>query len=258
MTTRSSLMREDDRTGVSETRPDRQYRMPPCPIHSQFRVVGHDLGGTTHRTCPLSDFEPRSTWLKGATWEIPVYIIVRHYRPLGNVLRQLDRREKPKEGDVAKALVQALNLPFYAFMRVSSVHGPLAAIAVLSVLNLVMQTGFQNWQILSFAAMVFFFASPTYAIFEYFAISRYIVLIVEGLWPYCGTFDSEHQGKLVAIRLKSKLLYLAIFVTSLPLLFLAVRSSSKSTCCSPISRSTRRANTCCRFGCGSSVSSPSA
>ena len=39
--------------------------------HSQFRVVGHDLGGTTHRTCPLSDFEPRSTWLKGATWEIP-------------------------------------------------------------------------------------------------------------------------------------------------------------------------------------------
>ena len=45
--------------------------MPPCPIHSQFRVVGHDLGGTTHRTCPLSDFEPRSTWLKGATWEIP-------------------------------------------------------------------------------------------------------------------------------------------------------------------------------------------
>ena len=64
-------MREDDRTGVSETRPDRQYRMPPCPIHSQFRVVGHDLGGRTHRTCPLSDFEPRSTWLKRATWEIP-------------------------------------------------------------------------------------------------------------------------------------------------------------------------------------------
>ena len=27
--------------------------------------------GRTHRTCPLSDFEPRSTWLKGATWEIP-------------------------------------------------------------------------------------------------------------------------------------------------------------------------------------------
>ena len=48
------LMREDDRTGVSETRPDRQYRMPPCPIHSQFRgaarggdgaigAVGHDI-----------------------------------------------------------------------------------------------------------------------------------------------------------------------------------------------------------------------
>ena len=86
MTTRSSLMREDDRTGVSQTRPDRHYRMPPCPIHSQFRVVGHDLGGTTHRTCPLSDFEPRSTWLKGATWEIPVGLL-----PLLPVTPDVDR-----------------------------------------------------------------------------------------------------------------------------------------------------------------------
>ena len=76
MTTGSSLMREDDRTSVSETRPDRQCRMPPCPIDPQFRGVGHDHGGRTHRTCPLSDFEPRSTWLKGATWEIPVEIRV--------------------------------------------------------------------------------------------------------------------------------------------------------------------------------------
>ena len=65
----SSHMREDDRTSVSETRPDRQYRMPPCAIDSQIRGVGHDHGGRTHRTCPLNDFEPRSTWLKGATWE---------------------------------------------------------------------------------------------------------------------------------------------------------------------------------------------
>ena len=64
-------MREDDRTGVSKTRPDRQCRMPPCPIDPQFRGVGHVHGGRTLRTCPLSDFEPRSTWLKGATWEIP-------------------------------------------------------------------------------------------------------------------------------------------------------------------------------------------
>ena len=29
-------MREDDRIGVSETRPDRHYRMPPCPNDSQL------------------------------------------------------------------------------------------------------------------------------------------------------------------------------------------------------------------------------
>ena len=37
MTTRSSLMREDDRTGVSETRPDWQYRMPVPSINSVRR-----------------------------------------------------------------------------------------------------------------------------------------------------------------------------------------------------------------------------
>ena len=64
-------MLEDDRTRVSETRPDRQRRMPPCAIDSQIRGVGHDHGGRAHRTCPLRNFEQRSTWLMGATWEIP-------------------------------------------------------------------------------------------------------------------------------------------------------------------------------------------
>ena len=34
-------MREDDRTGVFETRPDRQYRMPPCvPFTLNFVLSG--------------------------------------------------------------------------------------------------------------------------------------------------------------------------------------------------------------------------
>ena len=63
-------MREDDRTSVSETRPDRQCRMAPCAIDSQIRGVGHEHGGKIHRTCPLSDFDSRPAWLKCATWEI--------------------------------------------------------------------------------------------------------------------------------------------------------------------------------------------
>ena len=90
-------MREDDRTGVSEARPDRQYRMPPCPIHSQFRVVGHDFGGRTHRTCPLSDFEPRSTWLKGATWEIPVEA---KRSELARLKGKIEKIEPAKKSDV--------------------------------------------------------------------------------------------------------------------------------------------------------------
>ena len=33
-------MREDDRTGVSETRPDRQYRMPHVPFTLNFVLSG--------------------------------------------------------------------------------------------------------------------------------------------------------------------------------------------------------------------------
>ena len=112
-------MREDDRTGVSEARPDRQYRMPPCPIHSQFRVVGHDLGGRTHRTCPLSDFEPRSTWLKGATWEIPVEsfsvaaktIVQREYV----FSRSASTTMKAQFGSATEALTCGINDPELAF-----------------------------------------------------------------------------------------------------------------------------------------------
>ena len=34
------------------TRSPLLHHVGPCPIHSQFRVVGHHLGGRTHRTCP--------------------------------------------------------------------------------------------------------------------------------------------------------------------------------------------------------------
>ena len=153
-----------------------------------------------------------------------IFLIARHYRPLGNVLAQLDRGEEPTQSEVSKALVRALNLPFYSFARVTFFHGPAATLALsalLVALNALFDMDFQTWQILTFAATVFFFAAPTHAIFEFFAISRQMVPVIENLWTHCEGLLPEHSKELVAIKLREKLLFLSIFIAAFPLVYFA-------------------------------------
>src|SRR4051794_36737736 len=152
-----------------------------------------------------------------------IVLIFRHYKPVGAALAKLDRGETPTPAEASAALARALNLPFYSFVRVTFVHGPMATVAlvtVLFVLNATIGTGYATWQIFTFAATVLFFAAPTHAIFEYFSISRDLTPVIARLWPLTeGGVRAEHQKELVAIRLGSKLLYLSIFVAALPLVF---------------------------------------
>jgi adenylate cyclase len=154
-----------------------------------------------------------------------VYLIVRHYRPVGKALEALDSGIKPPEPVISEAVVRALNLPFYSFMRVTFLHGPLVAILVCIALpagNYFFHGGYATWQITVFASTCLFFASPTHAIFEYFGVSRVLVpTIVRLSEAMGGPLPAEYQHDLVAIRLKSKLLYLTIFVAALPLIFFA-------------------------------------
>ncbi|MES2495897.1 MAG: adenylate/guanylate cyclase domain-containing protein [Pseudomonadota bacterium] len=154
-----------------------------------------------------------------------VYLIVRHYRPIDRALRALDRGETPTRPVIAEAVVRALNLPFYSFMRVTFLHGPMVTVMVCIALpfgNWAFDAGYQTWQVMVFAATALFFASPTHAIFEYFGVSRALVPTIVRLSEQLeGGLPPEYQQQLVAIRLKSKLLYLTIFVAALPLVFFA-------------------------------------
>jgi adenylate cyclase len=154
-----------------------------------------------------------------------IYVIGRHYRPIGSALRQLERGERPSPALVSAALVRALNLPFYSFVRVTFMHGPMATLSVLLVMlgaTRFADADYALWQSLIFAATVLFFASPAHAIFEYFSLSRDLTGTIarlsqasdDGVLP-------EHQRELVSVRLRSKLLYLSIFIASLPLVFFA-------------------------------------
>lgn len=156
---------------------------------------------------------------------LDVVAIRRHLKPIGDALDYADAG-RPIPADIAvDGLIRALNLPFMSATRVTLLHGPAAtAAAVMALLlsNLFLDGQFATWQIVTFAATVLFFASPTHAIFEYFVVSRDVEPIIRRLTRAAGgVIPVGEQHRLIAVRLKTKLLYLAIFVTSLPLLFFA-------------------------------------
>jgi adenylate cyclase len=155
-----------------------------------------------------------------------IYLIRRHLRPIRRALEKLDAGSEADEDTLGRAMTRSLNLPFLSFLRVTCLHGPLATILLCSVLigaNRWLMTEYATWQIIAFACTVMFFASPTHAIFEYFSVSEKIEPTIKRLSRAMGnaTLPPDHQSQLIAIRLKEKLLYLAIFVASLPLLFFA-------------------------------------
>jgi adenylate cyclase len=178
-------------------------------------------------------FSPRQWFL--LTPQIPPYValfigpelwlIHRYYRPLGQVWRRLEQGMAPAHGEISQALVRALNLPYYAFLRVTLVRGGLGASVSLSSLlvsNWLWHGAFALWQVIMFPSLVLLFACPIYGAIEYFVAARHMVPVVERLWQYCPRMARADQRRLIAVKLKSKLLYLCLFITALPLLFIAV------------------------------------
>lgn len=153
-----------------------------------------------------------------------IYLISRHMRPITTVLAVVDRGERPDAYAASRAIVQALNLPVYSFARVTLFHGPSAAVLAglaMYISNRVAGSDYAGWQIIGVTLTVFLFASPAHAIAEFFVTARKIVPEVEQLWAYCEQIDPQHQQQIIAVPLRNKLLYLSIFINSLPLLFFA-------------------------------------
>ncbi len=156
---------------------------------------------------------------------IDVIYIRRQLGPIMAALDHMDDFRPPDREILGEALVRALNLPLLAFLRVTLFHGPLAMALLLIALltgNVLFDAGFAVWQFGAFSATVIFFASPTHAIFEYFAVSRDIEPVIKRISRSLGEpLPPEKEARLISIRLREKLLYLAIGVASLPLIFFA-------------------------------------
>lgn len=156
---------------------------------------------------------------------IDVLVIRSHLKPLAPVLSALDMGERPPDVALAAAAVRALNLPQMSAVRVTLLHGPMATLCLMAAiytLNAFFDGGIAMWQLIGLAVLVLVFASPAHAIFEYFAVSRTVEPVVKRLAGVLnGPIPAEQQAELIAVPLRNKLLFLAIFVCALPLIFSA-------------------------------------
>ncbi|MFZ4499750.1 MAG: hypothetical protein ACOYMX_08595, partial [Burkholderiales bacterium] len=154
-----------------------------------------------------------------------IVLLRRDARPVMKALRILDSGQHIATRFLNDATAALLNLPFRSFLRVTFVHGPLAALAMVLVLegfNYTLDVGFVDWQVWTMAACILFFAAPVHAIIEYFSLNRMIEPILVGLNQFRDEDDQADQlPKLIAVRLREKLLYLSLFVAAIPLVFFA-------------------------------------
>jgi adenylate cyclase len=156
---------------------------------------------------------------------IDLIAIGRHLKPLAPVLSALDRGESPSQAALGAAVVRALNMPLFSAVRVTLLHGPTATLSLVGVVwiaNTWFDGGIALWQFIGLATMIFVFASPAHAIFEYFAVSRAMEPVVRRLSGVLGEpVAPEQLSALVAVPLRSKLLFLAVAVSAIPLAFSA-------------------------------------
>ena len=154
-----------------------------------------------------------------------IVLIRRTSRPIVRALDALQAGQDIAGEVLSQATAALLNLPFNSFLRVTFVHGPLAALAMVLVLNgfnLTAEGGFVQWQIWTMAACILFFAAPVHAIVEYFSLNRLTEPILVALNAFRDEAGRAEQiPKLIAVRLRDKLLYLSLFVAAIPLLFFA-------------------------------------
>jgi adenylate cyclase len=144
-------------------------------------------------------------------------------RPIGAVLAQIERRERPSDVDLSRAIVQALNLPQKSFEWIALYHGPISlviSLLVCAVSNSLFDARYQPWQILVFLGMIVV-GAPAQAMFQFFGVLRRMTPVLERFATVGGILP-EHRREIRSSSLRRKLLFLVIFLTTVPLAFFSI------------------------------------
>jgi class 3 adenylate cyclase len=137
---------------------------------------------------------------------------------------------QPDPATARRAMVRALNLPVLTLLRIMAVHGPIGLLTVTLLivlfLNPVMNAGFLPSQIAILWGTLLILV-PAHAIFEYFAMLRAVRPVIPIIERHCGALDDEDRRHIVRLGIGRKLLFLSVFITLVPLVFLALSAMVK-------------------------------
>jgi len=154
-----------------------------------------------------------------------IFLIARHSRPIRHVLKVIEQKQAASGDEIDAAVTALLNLPFFSFLRVTFMHGPLACMALIGTLysyNSSLNFGFATWQIWTTAACILFFAAPVHAIIEYFSLNKLIPPLMSKLESYRDRSEpNESISHPISVPLRYKLIYLSLFLAAIPMVFFA-------------------------------------
>lgn len=166
---------------------------------------------------------------------VPIYVaadivvIRRQVIPLNRFFKKEGKEDISRE-EAVDALICLLNLPWKTVVRILTVHGPgagLVAGTTILLCEIFFDIAFSPIQSAFLLGFVLAFATPAHALFEYFAVSRYCERLLSLVWPHCGGYPPELNEHVVQLGLKPKLIVLIVFVSTLPILFLAASIITK-------------------------------
>lgn len=152
-----------------------------------------------------------------------------HYRPIYRFLRTLEAGS-PDRHAAQTAHVSLLNFPQKTFLRILLVHGlssEITGMVVIIGMNMLFNAGFQAMHVLSISLSLLIVV-PTHAIFEYFFVLGITRRIVPVVARYSGGVPETHRRKLLPIDIRTKLILLSFFISSIPLIVLGFTLLYKS------------------------------
>ncbi len=155
--------------------------------------------------------------------------LVIHYRPLSRFLRTLDAGT-PDRQLAGEAHVCLLNFPQKTFLRILLVHGlssELTGMIVIFGMNVLFNAGFQAVHVISISLSLLIVV-PTHAIFEYFFVLGITRRIIPFIQRYSGGVPQGLRKKLMPLNIRTKLILLSFFISSIPLIVLGFTLLYKS------------------------------
>ncbi|MGQ0602798.1 MAG: hypothetical protein ACT4QE_14025, partial [Anaerolineales bacterium] len=147
---------------------------------------------------------------------LDVWRIGREMRPIAVALNRLP------DADYGRAVVRALNLPYYTGQRIVLLHLPsfLGSITVLVfIANNFFNFGLDLIQYINLL-LIAVLVSTSHGVFEYFAADSTIRPVLPWLWEQAGSLSMQDRRRVVGLGMRRKLLLLSLFAVFAPLVIL--------------------------------------